>query len=421
MKRKILIVTLIALLLAITLAACGGNDKADTDKPATQTSSQTKADDQSAAKSDEKAPEPTNTPEPAPTATPEPTAAPEPTATPESEDDEEELASDFANITDVVDSYRSEGEMLYDVSVTPANDEKETHLQMTFSTAWVKADNAAGYNSESIIEGLSLAGGGEDTEDIPDSMQVINIDDVTYINFGGDWMTMPRDAAGDDMAIDMGIDQFIAKKDELKRVGTEKINGIKAIHYQYKDSSAFNVMLNDILEDQLDESQSREQFEAKGTKTSGDIWIAKKGNYPVKVEIHMETTFKSKVDDTEIRITGITRNEITEVNSDVTIEAPDEAPKADDVNMPGFAPGEFPVPEKTTVASMFPGMSNMTSELSIDEVTAFFDTELTKLGWSREGDSNMAIWSKGDQSFTLMITPGETEGTTSVLVMTNQE
>jgi hypothetical protein len=415
MKRKITIITIIALLLLMTLAACGGDKKAASDKPAAQTSSETKTESEAkpAAKSEEKATPvpPTATPAP-PTATPVP-----PTATPEPE---EELSGEFANIQSVVDSYRSEGEVSYDVSITPANGQEETHLHMTFSNAWTKAENDFGCNYATTVEGLDMmADSGETDENIPDAMYVVAIDDLSYLKFGDDWMSMPRDASGEDMMMDMGIEDFAEDVDNLKKIGTEKINGIKTIHYQYKDEEAFNDMLNSILESQLNDNQSVAQYEAIETKTRGDIWIAKKGKYAVKMEIYVETTFKSKVDDSTISIKGVTRNEVTEVNKKIVIEAPEDAPKANEVNMPGFAPGEFPVPDKTIVASMLEGMATLTSELSVEEVTAFFDKELADLGWTKE-EGPMPTWNKGEHSIMLMISPGETEGTTTTLVMTNQ-
>ena len=64
-------------------------------------------------------------------------------------------------------------------------------------------------------------------------------------------------------------------------------------------------------------------------------------------------------------------------------------------------------------------MTNLISQLSVDEINAFYDEELPKLGWTKEGDM-MPTWSKDGKSFILMVTSND-DNTTSILIMANPE
>ena len=87
------------------------------------------------------------------------------------------------------------------------------------------------------------------------------------------------------------------------------------------------------------------------------------------------------------------------------------------VDVPGFEPGTFPIPEETEIEGAFGGMTSLVSKLSAEEVNAFYDEKLTELGWTK-ADGPLPTWSKGEYQFTLMITPNN-DGTTNILIMTN--
>ncbi len=419
MKRKPLLFTILALLLVFSLAACGGGkDTEATTAPAANGATSAPADSGAAAASTPApvatdTPEPTNTPAP-PTNTPEPTDTPEP---------QEEMTSEFARIEDVVNSYHSKGELSYAVVITPDNGEDPLNITMTFDSDWVKADNPYGNNNATTISGFDLFQADNEEEGTPQDFQLISVDDTTYMKINDQWITAPRDQMGEDESMTFNIDDFVSSMDELKRVGKEKVNGINAIHYQYKDSSMFENALNGVLESQLKDNEDISQFEAVDTKTSGDIWIARKGNYPVKAEITMEATFKAKDADNgapkQVHIKGRTMVEITDINGDITIEPPAKAPQPGEVSLPGFEPGAFPIPEQTTIEGSFGGMTNLTSQLSADEINAFYDEELPKLGWTKQGDM-MSSWTKGDDSFILMVTPND-DNTTAIVIMANPQ
>jgi hypothetical protein len=408
MNRKTLFTLLLVLALTFTLAACGGNKASDNGATDAGTTT-TKSGEATNAKAT--TPEaPTSTPEP-PTPTPEP-----PTPTPEPK---EELTSEFVKVEDVANSYHAKGEYTYDITHTPADDQQPVHIDIIFESDWVKTDNSYGYNLSTTMSGLDTTGAQDGSEDIQE-IQMISIDDTTYIKLGDQWISASREEAGDDGPISIGIEDFVESVDDLEKVGKEKINGVKTIHYKFKDDAAFQEVLNSAMISQLDDGEDITQFETVDIQTTGDLWIAEKEKYPVKVEINIEGTFKSKTDGSTTTIKGRILSEISNINGDIVIEPPAEAPKPGQVNIPGFEPGAFPVPEQTTVDGSFGGMINLTSQLGVDELAEFYNEQLTSMGWSLEGDKSMGTWSKGDNSFVMMITDNG-DNTTSIIIMPNPE
>lgn len=254
---------------------------------------------------------------------------------------------------------------------------------------------------------------------------MISVDDTAYVKMGDQWMSMPRDQADTQDNMSISLDDLVQDMNELKRVGKEKVNGVNTIHYQYKDFSFFKSTVNDILLQELQDKTDVAQYKLADAKNKGDIWIAKKGGYVVKVDLSFDATFKKSSDATDakapdkihIQMTNVT--DVSNVNGDITIELPADAPKSGEVTIPGFEPGTFPLPEQTTVDGAFGGMTSLSSKLSPDEINAFFDKELAKMGWAKT-EGVMPSWSKDGNSFVLMVTPGD-NGATSITILPNQQ
>ncbi|HEY54041.1 MAG TPA: hypothetical protein G4N94_11345 [Caldilineae bacterium] len=384
MKHKKHIILIIALLsLALLLAACGGGDKAE--QPA-----DTGGEKAAVSATNTPAPEPTDTPVPEPTDTPEP---------------EQEMG--LANITQpekLFDSVRSRGDFSVDIQYASGETEEQT---MTFEMDWVKTDNEYGGDMSMVMSGF----GGEE-EGAPDSMAIYSVGDTTSMNFGGEWMSSQRDPEELDTmpSIFQSPENFTDQLDDLEKVGKETINGIKTTHYKFKDVSLFA----DILEE--DDLANTEMF----SNVSGDIWVANDGGWVVKMAY--EVSGKDIPDDGDkgpIDSANIAWNfEVYEVDTLDSIELPEDAPAPGEIGIPGFAPGEFPIPEDTTMQGGFGGVYMLESELSEEEVNAFYDDALPALGWTKE-EGFMPTWSKGDISFTLLISPGDTGGT-SIMIMTEE-
>ena len=88
--------------------------------------------------------------------------------------------------------------------------------------------------------------------------------------------------------------------------------------------------------------------------------------------------------------------------------------------MPGFDPGQFPLPPETQIEANMFGITTMTSSLSPDEVIAFYTDALTGLGWSVEGMAGFYNWTKDDFSLSMVIGPDEETGGSSITLMPGQ-
>ena len=384
--------------LALLLAACGGDE---TEKPtdtggekAVAAATNTPAEEAT----DTPAPDPTDTPAPKPTAT----LAPAPTDTPVPEDEPD--FSDRTRMEEMFDSYRSRGN--FGTSIRYANGETEEQ-NMTFEMEWVNVDNEYGGDMSMVMTGI-----GQDEEDSFDSMAIYSVGDTMAMNVGGEWMSSPRDPSdfNDMPTMFQNPEDFADNLDDLDRVGKETVNGFKTVHYRFEDSSFFGMLF---AEQDLDPGENLDSI-------SGDIWVAQDGEWVVKMVYKIEgKDIPDDGDQGDLEFVDMSWEfEVYEVDSIDSIELPEDAPEPGEVNIPGFEAGEFPIPADTTMEGGYGGVYVLESALSEEEVNAFYDDELTALGWTKE-EGFMPIWSKGDASVTLMIGPGETGGT-SIMIMAEE-
>jgi hypothetical protein len=395
-KQRILLIVAI-LSFALLLAACGGGEAEQPTDTGGEKAVVAATNTPMPESTDTPVPEPTDTLAPPPTDTP----VPEPTDTPAPE-------LNPANITQpekLFDSVRSRGNFSVDIQYASGESEEQT---MTFEMDWVKTDNEYGSDMSMVMSGF---GGGE--EGAPDSMAIYSVGDTTSMNIGGEWMSSPRDPDELDTmpSIFQSPEDFTDQLEDLEKVGKETVHGIKTTHYKFEDVA----LLADIL--------SEEDFaEAKMfSNIGGDIWVARDGNWVVKMsyevsgkDIPDDGSGKGSIDSAKI----IWDFEVYEINTLDSIELPEDAPAPGEVGIPGFEPGEFPIPDDTTMQGGFGGIYMLESALGEEEVNAFYDEALPALGWTKE-EGFMPTWSKGDSSFTLMVTPGDTGGT-SIMIMTEE-
>ncbi len=412
MKPSRLLLHLSILLLIVFLAACGGK-KESTSAPAGEGN----APQQPPAAAAQPTPvPPTATPTPVP---PTPTPVP-PTPTPEPQ---EELSGELSKIEEVVDSYRSKGEITYRVSGLPDTTNENVEVTMTFESAWTKADNPYGFDMVSRIQGLNADIQNQDNaQEIPSEMEIRMVGDTAYMRFGDkkDWMVMPRENAGGTETFNFTASDFLSGLEQMRKVGTETVNGIKTIHYTFEELKNYNTFLEDTIQSLAKEGESFDIKSIQG-QVSGDLWVAKDGGYPVKfvTTMHIEAQIAVSVNGEEKTVPVVLdskmSSEVYDVNADITIEAPAEAPQQGQVNVPGFEPGTFPIPDQTTLQGAFGGMITLISQLSPEDINAFYDQTLSKLGWSKQ-DGPMPVWSKGDLSFTLLVVPND-DGSTSITIL----
>ncbi len=375
MTMKHILTLLLIGLLAVSLAACGDDEPTATPEP------------QAVAATDTPVP-PTATPLP-PTNTPVAAAA-HPPNTPAAEAG---AAKSFEAPSTVLDAYRTRGQFL----ITTTRQDTTTAVQdMALEGAFVKADNA--YGSDESFQMII-----KENESV-ESVAIYKIGDWVSAKSQDEWITVGRDNAGlftamSDLFTGF-VDQFVLEQDDAEKVGEESVGGQPATHYRINDIGVFQRMAQ----------MAPDSQEVIETVTM-DVWVAKEGNYILKYSIQSEVSNVKETDASGAEVT-VTQKvnwsyEIYDVNSDITIELPADAPEPGAVTIPGFAEGEFPLPEGGKLAANSIGMPEITSQLSQEELVQFYTEAFAALGWTFAGDFGFYEVKKGDVSFSMFIDVGE--------------
>ncbi len=316
----------------------------------------------------------------------------------------------YANPIDTLDRFRARGE-LYTITTLPDGTTQEESVQM--EGAFVRADNPWGSNEFFQITSTSPM------EEGPQTIVVYRVDDVAAVQVEGEWLTMSRDEA---FFFAFMADIFTTAMDEIapdltdaEKVGVEEVNGVQAIHYRLIDPELF-MKLADIQEDEDGRLES----------VSLDVWVAQEGNYILKYAMEARAVDVPEADETgqEIQVTQEVRwtFEIYDINSpDVVVTLPEDVPQPGEVSVPGFEPGAFPMPEGAEVTGTMFGIIQISTDLSPEEVQTFYEETLADLGWTVEGMAGFYQVSKGETTFSLIITQDEASGKTMIQVYAGEE
>lgn len=408
-RKQRMVALFVVLLLALTLAACGGDEEPEpTDTPVPA----------AAAPTDTPVP-PTNTPVP-PTDTPvPPTDTPVPpaaeggqtggegsaaTAGPAGEAPAESSSSLYASPSEVLKSFRSRGSFSMSSTVGEAPTEQQV---VQLEGAYVTADHA--YGSDEFVS-MTVSEG-----DAPQTVAIYKVGDSVLVNSEGEWITVGRDNAGmftlmADVFTNM-MGEVIVNMDEATNLGEEAINGVQAVHYQVNEPEVFKRMAQITGEEGVIES------------VDVNVWVATEGNYVVKYTIQASVTGVSITDDAGNNVladqTVDWSFEIYDINSpDIAIVLPEDAPEPGVIVIPGFAEGEFPLPADAKMEMSMFGMPQIVSDLSEQELIDFYQQALTDLGWTFEGSMGFYQVSKGESSFTMWFSTDAETGKTTIQVIT---
>ena len=302
-------------------------------------------------------------------------------------------------LEDILDSYRSRGVMKMTITYPDGKTEEQ---EMTFESAWTKADHEYGFDMEMIMKV-------DDPEEGPQEISMYMVDDTVAMAFGDQWLTQSRE--NENL---MGMPTFLLDPDalftdiaDMKNEGKETINGVKTVHYSF-----------DSVRDLTDIFGEAAAQKAGLKSMKGDVWVAEDGSYVVKSSFEATAEDVPAPGDMGEQLTEQTISwelEVYDVDSDISIELPESASRAGEVNIPGFEPGEFPLPPDTTVVTSMGEFAMLESSLSEADITAFFDEALTNLGWSK-ADGPFPSWTKGDYRVDIIIAPGQGEGMTSIMI-----
>ena len=371
MTTKRILTLLFIALLAMSLAACGDDEPTATPQAAVVAATDTPV-------------PPTNTPVP-PTNTPAPAAVP-PTNTPAPA---ASAPNSFEAPSSVLNSFRTLGQFL----ITTTFPDGTTAVQdMALEGAFVKADNAYG-SDESFLMTIN-------EDDSVESVAIYKIGDWVSAKSQEEWVTVGRDNAGMFTAMSdlfSGLlNQFVLEREDAKNLGDDPVNGQPATHYRIDDVSIFQRMAQMAPD-------SQEVIET----VAMDVWVAKEGNYILKYNVQAEMSNVAETDASGAETTATQTihwtYEVQNVNEDITITLPADAPEPGTVSIPGFAEGEFPLPEGGKLAANLIGMPQVSSELSQEELVQFYTEAFTALGWSFTGDFGIYEVKKGDVSFSMFI------------------
>lgn len=375
MTTKRILTLLLVALFALGLAACGEDEPTPTATP------------EAAAEAATDTPVPaTNTPVPA-TNTPAPAeAVAVATNTPAPETS---AASSFVSPGEILKSYRTQGQFTI---TTNFPDGTSTVQEMQLAGAFVQADNI--YGSDQSFE-MTI-----NENDTVETVSIFQIGEWVSANSQGEWITVGRDNAGlftsmSDVFTSF-TDQFALEGSEADKLGDETIDGIETTHYQIQDVSIFTRM-----------AQMAPDSEEVIEKAEMNVWVTKDAGYVLKYDIVAEVSNVKNTDASGAEV-ATTQSvnwsyQISDVNSDITITLPADAPEPGTVNIPGFAEGEFPVPDGGQMAANMIGMPEITSDLSQEELVAFYTDAFAALGWSFSGDFGFYEVAKGETTFSMFI------------------
>lgn len=382
MKRFFSLVAL--LMLVLTVAACGGGDKA-TPAPtdATAVAAPTTAAEPAAASA--------ATSQPAADTPTAEAATPVAANTPAADD----AANTDIKTLDILDSYRAV--VSYSAKGTDI-DGKSVDSSSDMTTSFVK-DPLARHISGTFTDASDPANVSEQTMEI----YQVGQDAYAYSDEETGWTHMSTDEEDPFGVASLIFDakSMFGDLSKLKRVRPdEEINGIESRHYRFDET-----MLTDLFKADIGSVKS----------ATGDVWVAQDGEYVTKYDMTIEVA-----DDTSGNVDGDIANgkvhatlELQDVNEKIEITVPEEALAGG--SMPGFDGAAFPLPEETKIDVGGVNFMMANSPMSVEEVVAFYEETLTGMGWTKD-EENSAVM---EGMATLAYTKDETQ--LSVMVMTNQE
>lgn len=190
---------------------------------------------------------------------------------------------------------------------------------------------------------------------------------------------------------------FISNPDaDMKKIGTEKINGIKTTHYQIKFSAA---AIAELASGDVSNIQS-------------EAWVAE--NYQGFPSFVMRWT--ATWDEVRDGVSGksTVNYEVSDLGADFTIAPPDNSTT-------GNVPDDVPIYSNAQQSLSMGGMMVYTTTDDVQTVTDFYAQELPNQGWTLDSDGSMTgmtmqTWTKGDRSLQLLITLDESNNTTSIML-----
>ena len=399
--RKLYSLLLLVLVLSLSLTACCGVIGKVREKAVEKAVELEATAEEVAAE----AIEPTATPITEPTLTPvleeEREETPLPTVTPtsvESAEEEEtplptptplEVAEEEFEVAEIpgwIETYRTLLTMGWE-----GTEEGET----TSGSVEIRGEHIITPSAEHIF--ITSAEEGEE----PQTMEWIAIEKTTWLNTGEGWMQMQTDEMQTPSMFGLwDTGELFGGMEGYRRIRPdEEVNNLACEHYAFDESA---------LTETIAESMGGV------TAASGEAWISKKDHFVVKCAWHVEG---KEVGPEGGQGAADWAWEIRDINAPITIEPPISAEEI------GGETGKLPMMPDAQVTMAVAGMTTYTTDSSLEDVVAFYETEMPTAGWAQEGETTqtedlaMMEFSKEEQSASVVITAEEGEGSQVMLTV----
>jgi hypothetical protein len=314
-------------------------------------------------------------------------------------------------------SYEAQGSF---ASQTVYTDSTISQQQGNFTIFQAAAANAYGANQHYTLRtqraGQSANQPAGQPAGQPDEINVFQVDDYIAVSYtGGEWMLVRRDQGSNIVRAIQPITDlailFPRIIDQAEFVGQEEIGGISSLRYRIADPNGQGARLIQPLLALTGEIRSLKL----------EVWIAVPGGYVVAYNFQVELAGARVLDPAgnEVRADqAVTWTyQLTPTEEATSIEWPNDAPTPDAFPVPGFAAGTFPIPPNTELMALVGGVPDLISTMTPEEIGNFYQSELSNLGWSVEGDSSLLRCTKEGATFQLLITADSASSGTRISIL----
>lgn len=300
-----------------------------------------------------------------------------PTAAPSAGDDEEIV--DLNALT----SYRAQTLM----AVVGEEDEKSWEILVEYTS-----NPPARHTYSKSVDGGKV-----------EEFEIIQVDNVTYMQSGGEWFTMTSDDLEDSMPVDAWMLEPGNLNEDCRQVGTETVNGYQTRHYTCDlDAVAGGAIAGyaalGLVSGELQDGGAAE------------MWVSTQHDIPVRSRL----TYKVKSEEGEITEVTFETN-LSSVNEPIEILAPEG------VEPPGL-PQDVPVMEGAEEVASFMGMTSFTVPQTADQTAEWYKEAMEAQGWTLDEASSaegMYNYRKAGRIATLYIS--ESDGEAQVVIMVSEE
>nr|MBC7244325.1 hypothetical protein [Chloroflexota bacterium] len=229
------------------------------------------------------------------------------------------------------------------------------------------------------------------------TLEVIQLgQDSYYINTGSGWLAMTtygEDLFGGNRFLSDPFGVISGNRGKLMQRNV-LVNGVPTNRYVFDESTLGSAVGLGVI-----------------AKASGEVWVSTEFNVVVKYTAHYEGK--------NLAIGGgdegafDTTFDLTDINKPITIEAPEGVKPA--------MPVDIPIIDGATELSAISGFISFKTTKSVEEVSAFYATQMPANGWNKgeEAIPGMMSFTKDGRTAQIMIQVEE--GKTMVVIMTGEE